>query len=373
MNPPRPVIVLADDLSGAAELAGIALIQGLSAEVQTVFHPNTNADLICLDTDTRALPPDAAARTAGAMARLVCAAQPAWIFKKCDSVLRGPVLAEARAIAQAAGLSRIVVLSANPSLGRVIRGGEYFVEGRPLHQTIIARDPVHPRTTARVAELLGGPLADVETPDAESSAEVARVAAAMGEESLPVGAADFFAALLAVRAPAGPKAISRRGQISGGATGSSRPLFKSSPAAAALLVCGSAAAWPLRRAEAEKLGIPVFARPHEVTAIAHAVRAGGRALVGIGDGPATHDRAPAELMADLATTVATVLRETATARTLLEGGATARAIINALGWSRLRACEAIAPGIVALNPSGTASPLLLIKPGSYRWPDSAWP
>ena len=59
------IIVIADDLSGAAELANAALQAGFSAEVQMHFCPGTDADVVCVDTETRSLPPEAAAAFAG--------------------------------------------------------------------------------------------------------------------------------------------------------------------------------------------------------------------------------------------------------------------------------------------------------------------
>ena len=173
------IVVIADDLSGAAELAGAALRHGLSAEVQTEFDPNTAADVVCVDTDTRLLPAREAAGRVGAVAQSVWAARgdpPAWVFKKCDSVLRGPVLAEARAVARATGQARITIVAANPSRRRVIRDGEYFVDDQPLHLTGFARDPIHPRTTARVRQLLGGDLTGVAVPNAATTADVAELA-----------------------------------------------------------------------------------------------------------------------------------------------------------------------------------------------------
>ncbi|MEI6861166.1 MAG: four-carbon acid sugar kinase family protein [Verrucomicrobiota bacterium] len=351
------IVVLADDLSGAAELAGAALRHGLSAEVQTEFSAATDAEVVCVDTDTRLLPPAEAAPIAEAFACEAAAAQPAWIFKKCDSVLRGPVLAEARAMARAAAKQRIVILSANPARRRVIRAGRYFVEGVPLDQTVFAHDPAHPRTTASVAGLLGGDLAGIETPDAETAADVARAAASVDRATLPVGAVDFFEALLAAHGP----------------TRAIPPDAPHLPHFPALLVCGSAASWGQRRAEAEKLGIPVFALPHDLSAVGGALRSQGRALLGIGDGPATQGVPPAGLTETLAASVATLLGAVPVARLLLEGGATARAVIRAQGWSRLRACEASAPGVGALCPTAAPGHLLLIKPGSYPWPAAVWP
>jgi D-threonate/D-erythronate kinase len=91
---PNPVIVIADDLSGAAELAGIAFARGCTAEVQREFDPTSNAEVIAVDTDSRHLAPEAAAKQLEQVARAVIAAKPAWIYKKVDSVLRGNVRVE---------------------------------------------------------------------------------------------------------------------------------------------------------------------------------------------------------------------------------------------------------------------------------------
>ena len=55
------IAVIADDLSGAAELANAAVQAGLSAEVQMRFHAASDADVVCVDTETRSLSHEAAA------------------------------------------------------------------------------------------------------------------------------------------------------------------------------------------------------------------------------------------------------------------------------------------------------------------------
>ncbi len=254
----------------------------------------------------------AAARTA-AVARDVMAARPDWIFKKCDSVLRGPVLAEARAVAGASGAHRILLIPANPSRGRTIRSGRYYINAQPLHETAFAHDLIHPRQTAEVATLLGGDLAGVSVPEVQSRRAVVEQARQMDSSTLAVGAADFFTALLELRFPshrAIPSAVT------------------SNPAALSLLVCGSATAWPQRKSEAMALNIPVFEFPHDIAALARALRAHGRALLGIGDGPGIRQVAPVQLSRELAISVVRVLQETAVPRLLLEGGATAAAAVS---------------------------------------------
>ncbi|HEX3728517.1 MAG TPA: four-carbon acid sugar kinase family protein [Opitutaceae bacterium] len=351
------IAVVADDISGAAELAGAALRHGLRAEVQTSFDPATDADVVCLDTDTRSLAAsEAAPRTAEAVRRLA-EARPRWIYKKCDSVLRGNVRAELLAAMGAAGKSRAMLVSANPSRRRVVRAGQIFVGDLPLHDTPFAHDPEHPRTTARIVDLLGGEIGGVDAPDAESAADLVRHAEAVDGGILPAGGVEFFEALLR-----------KEGCKAGGPVAAGpRPSY-----AVTLAVCGSATSWAVRRDQAGALGMTVFAFPLEASAIAAELRVKGRALVGIGDGPVTRSFAPTALVSRLARVCAEVLALVPTDRVLLEGGATAGAVIHRLAWKRLAACQVAAPGVGALRPVGEERPLVLIKPGSYDWPAEIW-
>jgi uncharacterized protein YgbK (DUF1537 family) len=349
------IVVIADDLSGAAELAGVALQHGLSAEVQTVFQPRTDVAVICLDTDSRLLPAVVAAEINAAVTREVASARPEWIFKKCDSVLRGHVLAEARAVAGVAGRNRIILVSANPTRSRVIREGIYLIDGRPLPETEFGGDPIHPCTSSRVTQLLAGDLTGVETPDIETALDIARIAAACGADDLPVGAADFFTALLELRAPRRP------------------PIPElAAPTGPSLLVCGSAAAWSRRQAEAKDWHLALFPQPHEADRISRTISLEGRAIMGIGDGASGPDRTPAGLTAQLAEMVAIVVRRTKITRLLLEGGATAAGVWAALGWTRMQVLG-VHDSVAMLRPAGSTGPMVYIKPGSYPWPPRLWP
>lgn len=353
------IVVIADDLSGAAELAGAALNRGLSAEVQTVFTPAT-VDVICIDTDTRSMPPFEAARVINYVASRFAGMETGRIYKKCDSVLRGRVLAEIRGIMAATGKSRAVLISANPTRGRIIRSGEYFINGQPLHETAFASDPEHPRRTSRVAELLGGDLSGVLTPDATSTADLIHHASELNNDTLAAGGVEFFDAILADRRPFCPP--SKR----------PRPAHRSIPGPT-LLVCGSAVAWPKRVEAAARSQFPSFSLPHDVAAIVRALRTAPIVAIGIGNGPATQGRSPAELVKQLAISLRSILVQTTANRLLLEGGATAAAVLRDLGWTRLTACRPCAPGMGMPAPIGTDGVEVGIKPGSYDWPEEMWP
>jgi len=371
--PTSKIIVLADDLSGAAELAGIAFAHGLPAEVQRQFEPATGAQLIAIDTDSRHLSVAAAADRVRSITAQVLTTEPAWIFKKVDSVLRGNVRAEIEAILETTGQSRALLIPANPSRGRVIRGGHYFIDGIPLGETHFAQDPEHPRRSSDVLALLGPKsvgAADVMVPDVETQSQLEELAAQCDPTTLAAGGADFFSALLERRAAQpirGRESLSGASLLSATSTTDkdSRPLF-AKLTIPALLVCGSRAAWPSRRKQCEAVGIPILA-------IASGFGTGPsdfqRLLIGIDES----ERADSRLLLTLLARLTSYLIENFSPAALLaEGGATAAAIANEMDWLRFE-IVAIAPaGVGVLQPLATDAPLFLIKPGSYPWPAQIW-
>jgi len=360
------ILVIADDLSGAAELAGIAFAHGLTAEVQTEFQPRTEAEVVCLDTDTRRLSADEAAAVMRKLAKRIRTARPEFIFKKTDSALRGHIAVELGVLLEATARVRAVFVPANPSRGRVIRGGDYFIGNTPLHETDFAHDPQHPATTANVAERLGHDPA-INVPEAACAADVQAAAAACDELVLPAGAGDFFAALLAARGQA------------------AMPVEFTSADGPALFVCGSLAAWGRGRAsQCDARGVPVCAMPAEllgqsqhpaalhewVQGTCAALAEHGAAMLAIGRLKAV-DHAPL-LESRLAQAMTMVLAQMEVSRLLLEGGATARAALDRLQWKQLQT-EALASNDLPALRAAEEAPRVFMKPGSYDWPDSVWP
>lgn len=346
------IVIIADDLSGAAELAGIAFAHGLTAEVQRQFDPASTADVIAVDTDTRGLAAEEAAAQVAAVASAVVASKPAWIFKKTDSVLRGHPAAEITAVLSAAGFARALFVPANPSRGRTIFGGVYSIGGVPLDQTAFAFDPEFPRGSAQVAELLGSAAA-ISVPDVLDVVGVRELARSLDAATLPAGAADFFTAVLTERT--GRQQAAHQAQVT-----LSPPL---------LLICGSRASWPQRRAAAIAASIPVVClddSPAAESPNAH------RALQ-IGIRESTPDgTTPAKLLTRLTQLAASVIQSTQFGTILVEGGATAAALAEQMGWTRFRVVATAPAGVGVLLPLTAAAPPVLIKPGSYDWPPEIW-
>ncbi len=374
------IVVIADDLSGAAELANAALAAGLSAEVQIGRYCPSIAEVICVDTQTRSLPEQEAAAIAGDVAKAAADGRPRLVYKKCDSVLRGNIAAESLAIARALGKRRVLLAPANPTRHRIIRGGDYFVEGVPLDQTAFASDPEHPRRSARVLKLVGK-HEGLEIPDVTSTAELERLAMSVDDGTLAAGGVDFFNALLRMGNHGTPKKADAASVRNFAARTDARET------GTVLFVCGSDAAWRLGRAqEAELHGVRAFPFPKKV--FGHALpadallewlndvtahlRERATALVAIGDGQPMMGVTSHLLAERLANAVAEILQAGSVSRIMLEGGATASAIMRRLGLNRFNVEPSPGPGVGALRPVGLAGPLFFIKPGSYPWPETVW-
>ena len=134
------VLILADDLSGAAD-CGIACVRAGLTAIVLLDSPlgEMTVDVVAIDADTRGLSAVAAAQRMG---QLVCAhaSDPELlVFKKIDSTLRGHLGPELAAVLEARRIvvpnSVAIMAPALPAHGRTTVGGFHFVHGRPLHET----------------------------------------------------------------------------------------------------------------------------------------------------------------------------------------------------------------------------------------------
>jgi len=376
------IVVLADDLSGAAELAGAAAKQGLKAEVHTTFDGHATAEVVAVDTDTRGLPANQASERVSAVAGQAMRARPSWIYKKVDSVLRGHIQVEIQAIMAATGLDRALLIPANPSKDRVIRNGIYFVEGRNLTDTPFALDPEFPATTSQVIECLRRegdtpcyqvgreetPGADgITIPDAESLEDLKRRAEALSSGTLAAGGVDFFKAILQHR-------VKEKASVEAAAV--HKPFN-----GITLLVCGSAAAIEGgRMEECRRHGFVVSRMPEpmfmgeqgrgDTSEWAEGVLAmfkrGGKVMVTVGRGVAERSpQPPGRLIGPLVDVAAIVIKEVEVGSLMMEGGATAKGLLERMAWTRLGVeLEGEESWFTISERPGLR---LLIKPGSYPW------
>ena len=383
------MIVIADDITGAAELAGIAfdhgqtvrLLCGCPIDCDTVAACGTTV----IATDTRSMTEVGAAAETRRLVEVwkeqdcpsIFQSFNFFIFKKTDSALRGHVVAELQALMEATGYRRAVYLPANPSKGRIIRDGVYYirevsderleVRDVPIHETAFSYDPEFPARTSVLKERFPDAGAKgIIMPDAESEDDIRRVIAQYDDgQTLFAGAADLFTALLEV-------------QIRQDAD-TPHSSFPIPPLEHTLILCGSTQSKPL------DIGIPVVPMPRAVydgeqtaadwlSAITPQLSAATSLILTIphthrtGKAIAVHLRTVmAEMARLLVTTKYPLLLEGDKGRLhlIIEGGATAWATLQALGWTEFEIQRQVAPGVVQM--SATNGTLVTLKPGSYPW------
>lgn len=368
---PAPVII-ADDLTGAAETAAVFLGRSGGVELHLGDHTlrTSAADRLptqVVDLGTRTSDEHAAVKALAHAVSMVPAGTP--VVKKIDSLLRGHVAAEIRCLA---ATHPVIVAAGLPAARRVVRGGIVHVDDNPLHETSLWAAESTPAPTSIGAMLTGidhvvighGPhraeqiaqacrrgvvaICDVAT-DADLDDTVA--AAATIPDVRLVGTSALAAALARTMpdeaAPSPPHAASL-------------PV---------LAVVGTADAIKIAQITAlEAAGVPhvpvhvdhLLTDRVDLDALASALDSGAAAVVTI-DGDLRPGTTSGVAQA-LAATVA-ALDSRRRAHLVLTGGETARAVIDALGIESLRPVDEVERGaVVSITPDHR---LIATKPGSF--------
>lgn len=374
------MIVIADDITGAAEIAGIAFSKGHQVSLvcgSSVCCDNVAAQTTVIATDTRSMTETEAIEETRRIAFPYRGeVGEGLLFKKTDSALRGHVVAELSTLMQVTDYERAVYLPANPSKGRIIKDGVYYIKevsderlevrDVPISETAFSYDPEFPAKTSVLKERFPDAEAKgIIMPDAENEEDIQQVIAAYDDgKTIFAGAADLFSALLS---------LSNNPTSSTSTTSNTSVTSQST-----LILCGSTQSRPL------DLGIPIAPMPREVYdgnkdlslwdtseyAQAHSLILTMPYTHRTGKEAAIHLRS---MMAQKAK--ALVLEQFLPAlnregqweglHLIIEGGATAWATLQALGWTQFKIIAQIAPGIVQM--SATNGTLVTLKPGSYPW------
>lgn len=350
------MIVIADDITGAAEMAGIAFSKGyrvrLLCDCLACDEAIATDEIIVMATDTRSMTEaDAAAETRHLVSSIVH--HPSSIFKKTDSALRGHVVAELAALMASIGYKRAVYLPANPSKGRVIRNGIYYIDGVPIHETDFSFDPEFPAKSSSLRERFPDAEAHhIVMPDAETLEDIGRIVAEYNDGStLFAGAADLFTEVLAMMEP-------------GPCVKVQEPVHLVPDT---LILCGSTQSKPLT------IGLPIAPMPLEIYDGSDDLSLWD---VGAYEGnhsliltiPHTH-RTGREAAIHLRKMMAAMARRLVDmhlpSHLIIEGGATAWATLQALGWHSFTIEREFAPGEVQMRASNGT--FVTLKPGSYPW------
>ncbi len=151
--------IIADDLTGANDSGGQFSAKGLSAVVlfdSALAEPEDfkQADVVAIDTDSRALPADRAYAKSRRAGEWLSAAGIRHIYKKIDSSLRGNWGAEVDAVMDVFRPDFAVIAPAFPGMGRTTRKGIHQIDGIPVARTEMSRDPKTPVTESDLLKIL---------------------------------------------------------------------------------------------------------------------------------------------------------------------------------------------------------------------------
>lgn len=153
------VLIIADDFTGALDTGVQFAKRGIETQIiadqeLTKEQVSPTAQVIVVDSETRALMPQEAYSKVKKIVANTIEFGVKTIFKKTDSALRGNVGAELEAVLEAVGQNEIYFIPAYPDLDRVTRNGVHYIEGKLLAESIFADDPFEPVVYSEISELL---------------------------------------------------------------------------------------------------------------------------------------------------------------------------------------------------------------------------
>jgi uncharacterized protein YgbK (DUF1537 family) len=329
-----PILVLADDLTGALETGAKFAGAGLASAVAAGAWPDAATPALVADTGTRRLSPADAFQTVRALVETAPARRPRLIYKKTDSTLRGNIGSELAAVAEVYG-GPIVYAPAYPRLGRTVRGGCLYVDGVPVGETEFARDALNPVRESYVPRLVAG--LDVQVVDGDCDEDLraaARSLLARPGTPLAAGPAAFAEAIAdqieAPRTPASALPAVRSCLVINGSR---------HPAALAQVRHAGQQGWPLARADD--------------------IESPGWAILDMG----SVEGEGIERARQVGRMVRGILRRAAFDALAVFGGDTAAGILEALGKPVLYPLSEIAPGVPLSRAAAT--PLWITKAGGF--------
>lgn len=393
------IIVLADDITGAAEIAGIALSEGWNTLLTINRLPqNANgAEVVVVATDIRSGDGSNAKKETERLCHeihemKINSKEDIEIFKKTDSVLRGHISTELLSLTEGLGFKRSLLVAQNPTKGRVIRNGIYYVDGIPLNETMFSKDPEFPAISSKACELVGkdccksfvsGEEPEDETDgiiliaDAASTADIGRIAKNIHKKTLAAGGADFFREFLKQKHY--PPTLSDNGRKTDGAPhdcGEIKAISDiDSTGKRILVICGSTQSKSIvdtalmRKTHAMEQGIPenIFegADPKLwIDSISYNYLNAQAYILRVGE----HNVKGAEYAIRIRNVMAMAAKEMTRKAMphflVIEGGATAFSVLERIGWTSFTVAREYAPGVVGMMHGKTE---VILKPGSYPW------
>ncbi len=365
--------VIADDFTGAAEIAAIGLRYGLTIALFTKNIIETNADLIVVSSDSRSLKKLDAVKVTAEIIKELKTLNPAIIYKKTDSVLRGFVIDELSVQMELLGLKKALLLPANPSLKRTIKDGNYFIDGQPIATTSFAIDPEFAIKSSSVKAML-----KVENGD---NVSVLKLSDELPEKGIIVGEVSELTDIKEwINRINGDFALAGAGNFFNALLNEKYELIANQKSiefqTPSLFISGTSFAQSRKLIGVLKdkndfihfINNELLLNPHHeawTNKVINSIKKNNKAIIAIDE---NIDNCTAlELRTAIAKTIKNIIEKADIKEMFIEGGSTAAAILEELNIYEFIPTHEIAQGVLRMK-AANKDLFITVKPGSYQLP-----
>lgn len=155
----QKLLIIADDLTGANDTGVQFVNKGvpvlvLTGKTDDLRQHVKEFQVLVVNTESRHLLSGEAAEKVRTVTEAALAAGVSHFYKKTDSTLRGNIGSELEALMDALRCKILPFVPAFPKLRRTTHDGYHYVDGKLLHQTIFAKDPLEPIKESYVPSIL---------------------------------------------------------------------------------------------------------------------------------------------------------------------------------------------------------------------------
>ena len=379
--------VIADDLTGAAEIGGIGIRHGYDVAILNSTVKKVDSEILIIATNTRSLNPFEAGQIIESTTRDLLALRPDFIYKKLDSALRGNVGEELLVQLKVSKKLRALIIPSNPALGRTIEEGIYYVKGVPLDEYsssgsfgggvrssevkyLISKETRSSMTVVSKADSL--PAEGLIVGNTANEEDLRNWVQKIDERTIPAGSSGFFDAILQDK-------IKHKDQAQPPTHFGKKAVY----------VCGSAFI-PSRKLvqKAKESGQKVIYMPENIfdlsedyarnasqwaDEIVREVSYGEKVILAVDEISSKRNENIGMIIKETFSQVLLkVVNEAEIEELVIEGGATAYSIIQRLGYNKFYPVQELSPGVIRMKIEENNNIHLTLKPGSYLWPKSIW-
>lgn len=147
-------LIVADDFTGANDTGVQLKRRGFPTRVVFQYGEQSPDDSCVIDTESRGLEEQEAYKKVSEDVSKVNFADYKYVIKKVDSTLRGNVAAEIKALDEAYQSELVLFMPALPDLARITVDGVHRLNGTPITETELARDPKKPVKEDHIGKIL---------------------------------------------------------------------------------------------------------------------------------------------------------------------------------------------------------------------------